>query len=76
MTISEEFIPAKQGTIIGGLDFLDNYILRGEKANAISKLCQKHKTNIEESKISDDEIGCIGVSLLQKDTNTSRIRVS
>ena len=74
----EEFIPAKQGTIIGGLDFLDNYILRGEKANAISKLYVRNiKTNIEEEiKISDDEIGCIGVSLLQKDTNTSRIRVS
>ena len=69
---------AKKGTIIGGFEFLDDYILRGEKSNAISKLYVRNiKTNSEEEiKISEEEIGCIGVSLLQKDTNTSRIRVS
>ena len=74
----EEFISAKKGTIIGGFEFLDNYILRGEKSNAISKLYVRNiKTNSEEEiKISEEEIGCTGVSLLQKDTNTSRIRVS
>ncbi len=74
----EEFIPAKNGTIIGGLEFLDDYILRGEKSNAISKLYVRNiKTNIEEEiKISEDEIGCIGMSLLQRDTNTTKIRVS
>ena len=74
----EEFIPAKKGTIIGGLEFLDNYILRGEKSNAISKLYVRNiKTNVEEEiKISEDEVGCIGISLLQRDTNTSKIRVS
>ena len=74
----EEFIPAKKGTIIGGLEFSDNYILRGEKSNAISKLYVRNiKTNVEEEiKISEDEVGCIGISLLQRDTNTSKIRVS
>ena len=74
----EEYIPAKKGTIIGGLEFLDNYILRGEKSNAISKLYVRNiKTNIEEEiKVSKDEIGCIGMSQLQKDTNTNKIRVS
>ena len=34
----EIFIPAKKETVIGGLDFLDEYILRGEKSDAIPKL--------------------------------------
>ncbi len=74
----EEFIPAKKSTIIGGLEFLDNYILRGEQSNAISKLYVRDiKTNLEEEiKISEDVIGSIGMSFLQKDTNTSKIRVS
>ena len=32
------FIPPKKETIIGGFDFLDNYILRTEKSDAIPKL--------------------------------------
>ena len=31
----EVFIAPKEETIIGGLDFLDDYILRGEKSDAI-----------------------------------------
>ena len=52
--------------------------MRGENSNAISKLYVRNiKTNSEEEiKISEEEIGCIAVSLLQKDTNTSKIRVS
>ena len=34
----EVFIPAKKETVIGGLDFLDEYILRSEKCDAIPKL--------------------------------------
>ena len=34
----EEFISPKKETVIGGLDFLDEYIIRGEKSDAISKL--------------------------------------
>ena len=38
------FIPAKKETVIGGLDFLDDYILRAEKSDAIPKLvCKKYK---------------------------------
>ena len=28
----EEFVPPKKETVIGGLEFLDNYILRAEKS--------------------------------------------
>ena len=74
----ETFIPAKKETVIGGLDFLDDYILRAEKSDAISKLYVRNiKTNKEEEiKISDEAIGVPGVSLMQKDTNTTKIRVS
>ena len=73
----EIFIPAKKETVIGGLDFLDEYILRGEKSDAISKLYVKNiKTNQEEEiKITDEVIGVPGISLMQKDTNTTKIRV-
>ncbi|MBT3599467.1 MAG: S9 family peptidase, partial [Candidatus Pelagibacter sp.] len=73
----ETFIAAKKETVIGGLDFLDDYILRGEKSDAIPKLYVRNiNTNEEEElKISDEAIGVPGVSLMQKDTNTSKIRV-
>ena len=74
----EEFISAKKETVIGGLDFLDNYIIRGEKSDAIPKLFIRNiATNKEEEiKISDEPIGSPGASLMQKDTNTSKIRIS
>ncbi len=73
----EVFIPAKKETVIGGFEFLDEYILRSEKSDAIPKLFVRNiKTNKEEEiKISDEPIGVPGVSLMQKDTNTTMIRV-
>ena len=73
----EIFIPAKKETVIGGLDFLDDYILRGEMSDAISKVYVRNiKTNVEEEiRISDEIIGVPGISLMQKDTNTTKIRV-
>ena len=73
----ELFIPAKKETVIGSLDFLDDYILRAEKSDAIPKLYVRNiKTNKEEEIIiSDEVIGVPGVSLMQRDTNTSKIRV-
>jgi oligopeptidase B len=74
----EEFIVAKKETVIGGLDFLDDFIIRGEKSDAISKLFVRNiKTNKEEEiKISSEAIGSPGASLLQKNTNTTKIHVS
>ena len=74
----EEFIPAKKETVVGGLDFLDDFIIRGEKSDAIPKLFVRNiRTNEEEEiKISDEAIGSPGASLMQKDSNTSKIRVS
>ncbi len=74
----EEFIPAKKETVIGGFEFLDNFILRGEKSDAIPKLFVRNiKTNKEEEiKISNEKVGSPGVALMQKNTNTSKISVS
>ena len=73
----EVYIPAKEETVIGSLEFLDEYILRGEKSDAISKLYVRNiKTNKEEEiKISDEAIGVPSASLSQRDTNTTKIRV-
>ena len=72
------FIPPRKETIIGGLEFLDNYILRTEKSNAIPKLFFREINNDieEEIVISKEPVGSPGFSLMQKDTNTSTIRIS
>ncbi len=74
----EEFIPSKKEVVIGGLDFLDEYIIRAEKSDAIPKLYIRNiDTNKEEEiKISNEPIGVPGASLMQKDTNTTKIRIS
>ena len=73
----EVFLPPKEETVIGGLEFLDDYILRSEKSDAITKLYVRDiKTNKEEEiKVSDEAIGVPGISLMQRDTNTTMIRV-
>ena len=73
-----EFIPEKRETVIGDLLFLDNFILRGEKADAIQKIYVRniHDNKEYEIKISNEPIGVPGISLMQKDTNTSKIRIS
>ena len=74
----EIFIPSKKETIIGSLEFLDDFIIRGEKSDAIPKLFVRNiNTNEEEEiRISDEAIGCPGVSLMQKNRSTSKIRIS
>jgi len=73
----EVFIPSKKETVIGSLDFLDDYMIRGEKTDAIPRLLIRNiRTNEEEEvKISNEAIGVPGVSLIQKNTNTTKIRV-
>jgi len=74
----EEFIAPKKETVIGDLEFLNDFIIRGEKSDAIPKLFVRNlKTNKEEEiKISDEPIGSPGSSLLQRDRNTSKIWLS
>ncbi len=74
----EIFIPPKKEVLIGGLVFLDNWILRSEISNALGKLYVKNKENeIEEELIfSDEKVIIPSVSLMQKDKNTDLVHLS
>jgi len=74
----EVFIPSKAETIIGAFNFLDDYILRVEKSDAIPKLFIRniHTNDEEELIISKEPVGSPGFSLMQKNTNTTKIRIS
>ncbi len=74
----EAFIPAKDETLIGGLTFLKNWIIRSEVSNALGKIFVRNiKTNFEEEIIfSDEKVYDGSVSLIQKDRNTDLIHIS
>ena len=74
----ETFIPAKKETLIGGLTFLENWIIRSEVSNALGKIFVRNLiTNIEEELIfSDEEVYDGSISLIQKDKNTDLINIS
>ena len=74
----EEFISPKKETVVGDLEFLNDYIIRAEKSDAVSKLYVRNiKTNIEEEiKVSDEIIGSPSYSLMQKDRDTNKIWIS
>ena len=71
------YIPSKDEVLIGGLTFLNNWIIRSETSNALDKLFVKNiSSNIEEELIfSDERIYVPSVSLIQRDRNTEDIYV-
>ena len=71
----KDFIPAKKETLIGGLTFLNNWIIRSETSDALDKLFLINKKNgiEEELKISEEKVCVPSVSLKQKDRNTDEI---
>ncbi len=74
----EVFIPAKNETMIGGLTFLKNWIIRSELNNALDKIFVRDiNSNKEEELIfTDEEVYDGGISLTQKDRNTDLIYIS
>ena len=74
----KKFISAKDEVLIGGLIFLDNWIIRSETSDALDKLFVKNiTTEIEEELIfSDENVYVPGVSLVQRDKNTDKIYLS
>lgn len=74
----ETFIPAKKETLIGGLTFLENWIIRSEVSNALGKIFVRNLiTNLEEELIfSDEKVYDGGISLIQKDKKTDLIHIS
>ncbi len=73
----ETYIAAKDEVLIGGLVFLNDWIIRSETSNALSKLFVKNvKTDLEEEiKFVDEKVIEPGVSLIQKDRNTNLVHL-
>jgi oligopeptidase B len=74
----EEYIPAKNEVLIGGLSFLNNWMIRSETSNALGKLFVKDlKKNKEEELIfTDEKVIVPGISATQKDKNTDLVYLS
>ena len=74
----ETYIAAKDEVLIGGLIFLENWIIRAEKSNALGKLFIKNKsTGLEEELIfSDEKIIVPGISLIQRNKSTDFVYLS
>jgi len=74
----EDFIPAKKEVVIGGFDFLDDWMIRGEMSNALPKLFVRNlKSNKEEElRFADEKVCSPTVSEMQKETNTDNIYIS
>ena len=72
------FIPAREEVLIGGLIFLNDWIIRSETSNALSKLILRNPKNNEEEEIffSDEKVIVPGVSLTQRDRNTDTVYLS
>ena len=72
------FIPSKDESMIGGLTFLNNWIIRSELTNALDKIFVRDiKSNKEEELIfSDEEVYDASISHTQRDRNTDLIYIS
>ncbi len=73
----EDFIPAKQGTLIGSLTFLKNWIVRSEISNALAKIYVRDSRTDKEEEIiiTEEKVISPGVSLMQKNKDTDIIRI-
>ena len=72
------YIPAKDEVLIGGLTFLNNWIIRSEISNALGKIYVKNlESKIEkEIEFTDERVIDPGISLQQRDRNTDLIRLN
>ena len=72
------FIRAKDEVLIGGLIFLNDWIIRSETSNALGKIFVKNiNTNIEEEiKFTDEKVIVPGISLTQREKNTDLVYLS
>ena len=76
--IWEDYISAKNEVLIGGLVFLDDWVIRGEKSNALGKLFIKNNQSgvEEELNFTDENVIVPSVSLMQRDKNTNLVYLS
>ena len=74
----EDFIPAKKEVVVGGLEFLNDWIIRSEMSNALPRLFIRNiKNNKEEElKFSDEKVWSPSISEIQKETDTDSVYIS
>ena len=72
------YIPAQNEVLIGGLTFLNNWVLRSEVSNALAKIFVKNQQSGEEEEIifTDEKVIEPGISLVQRDRNTNLVYLS
>ncbi len=72
-----DYIPAKKDVLIGGFTLLKNWMIRSERSDALKKLFVRNLKSEEEEelKIADETVINPGVSLIQKDRDTDKIRI-
>ena len=69
------FISAKEEVLIGGLTFLNDWIIRSETSNALEKLFVMNISTKKEEELifSNENVYVPGISLIQRDRNTDDI---
>ena len=74
----QQFITPKEETLIGGLVFLNNWIIRSETSKALGKLILRDPKSNEEEEIffSDEHVIVPSISLIQRDKNTDLVYLS
>ena len=74
----QEYIPAQNEVLIGGLTFLNNWIIRSEVSDALAKVYVKNKLTGKEEEIifTEEKVIEPGVYLTQKDRDTNLIYLS
>ena len=74
----KDYIPATKGVLIGGFNLLNEWMIRSEVRDALSKLYVRN-LNIdseEELIITEEKVISSGAALMQKDRNTNKIYVA
>ena len=74
----KEFIPAKNEVLIGGLVFLNDWIIRSETSNALGKLIIRNPKTGDEKNLNfvDEKVIVPSISLMQRDKNTDEVYLS
>ena len=74
----KDYIPATKGVLIGGFNLLNEWMIRSEVRDALSKLYVRN-LNIdseEELIITEEKVISSGAALMQKDRNTNKIYIA
>ena len=74
----EDYIPAKEGVLIGGVSFLKNWMFRGQSKHALGEIYVRNlKTGKERQiKLSNSKLESLSLSFCQKDRNTDLVYLS